>query len=202
MAIMTTPFPDLSGKKTVEQKVDTLLDNYYMLRKEIEYGMQNIGVENFDKNFNRYIEDSIGNVSELILSAELFTVRISDIEGNVSTIIQTADDITLRIEHTEEAVEEIGQKIPYKVDIISTNGVVFKSGEGIVTTLIARVYRGDEDVTDSLNAALFRWKRVSEDAAGDEAWNTSHFGGMKQIVVTIEDVLRRATFFCELLKGE
>ena len=153
-------------------------------------------------SLNQSIQRLRGKTNVLDRTIEKNILRIDDVEIGYSEISQTVDDITLRIEHTEETVEEIGQKIPYKVDIISTNGVVFKSGEGIVTTLIARVYRGDEDVTDSLNAAHFRWKRVSDDTTGDEAWNTSHFGGMKQIVVTIEDVLRRATFFCELLKGE
>ena len=46
MAMITTPIPDVNGAKSVDQKIEMLLDNYFMLRKEIEYGMQNIDFEN------------------------------------------------------------------------------------------------------------------------------------------------------------
>ncbi len=180
MAIINAPIPDINNQSN-DEKMRIMFDAYLMLRKELEYGLHNLDTDNLGSSL-------LGKIS-----------TISDLKGNMSTITQDLEGVRIRIEHTEETVSEIEQTVPYQLDIISTNGVVFKSGD-IVTTLIARVYRGTEDITDTLNASLFRWKRVSEDAAGDEAWDASHFGGSKQINVTTEDVLRRATFFCELLK--
>ena len=91
--------------------------------------------------------------------------------------------------------------ITYKVDIFSTGGLVFKNGV-ISTTLIARVYRGKDDITDLIDANHFRWTRVSDDPAGDAVWNDANYGGTKQIVVTQDDVFARATFVCEILEFE
>lgn len=159
---------------------------------------------NMDRSVNKSINHSIiqlrgkTNVLERTIDATVSKLYDAD-TGDLTVLTQTVNGINLRVSSTETTVTELQDTVPYKVDIISTNGVVFKSGD-IVTTLIARVYRGDEDITDTLNAALFKWTRVSDDTVGDEAWNASHFGGIKQIVVNTDDVLRRATFFCKLLK--
>lgn len=87
----------------------------------------------------------------------------------------------------------------YDVEIISTNGNVFRNGF-VETVLRAVVYYGDEDVTDRIDANRFKWRRQSADEAEDAVWNEAHFGGTKQIVVTPEDVQYKATFFCEILK--
>ena len=87
----------------------------------------------------------------------------------------------------------------FKVEIISKNGLIFKQGN-VNTVLTAKVYENSKDVTDQLNAAVFKWTRVSEDPAADDAWNTEHFGGTKSISITTDDVRQRATFFCELVE--
>ena len=74
---------------------------------------------------------------------------------------------------------------------------IFKNG-AISTTLTVKVWSGDEEITDLFDDNDFRWTRVSDDAQSDSAWNAAHFGGAKQIVITQNDVWRRATFFCEL----
>ena len=88
----------------------------------------------------------------------------------------------------------------YKVEIVSERGIVFKNGI-IQTTLQAIVYEGDDEVTESLDANQFRWTRISDDPAGDAIWNAAHFGGVKEIEVTREDVSHRATFRCEIMKA-
>lgn len=112
---------------------------------------------------------------------------------------QKADDAASA---AEQAAKDYAEgRIPYKVDIFSTGGLVFKNGV-ISTTLIARVYRGKDDITDLIDANHFRWTRVSDDPAGDAVWNDANYGGTKQIVVTQDDVFARATFVCEILEFE
>lgn len=94
-------------------------------------------------------------------------------------------------------VEYVDDNIAYRVEITSINGNVFKNG-AISTTLVATVYRGNDDVTDILNAVSFRWTRVSADPLSDQAWNTAHFGGAKQIEVTPADMYVKATFSCDI----
>lgn len=90
------------------------------------------------------------------------------------------------------------KNVTYKVDIISTNGGVFKNGQ-ISTTLIARVYKGKTDITDTIDESKFTWRRVSENSEEDAIWNANHVG-LKQITVTHEDVRQKATFFCDILE--
>lgn len=96
-------------------------------------------------------------------------------------------------------VEDINSKKMYRVEIISSSGNIFKNGD-ISTVLSARVYSWDEDITDAIDANKFRWTRVSNDTNSDNAWNTAHFGGTKQITVTQNDVYVKATFDCEILE--
>lgn len=91
-------------------------------------------------------------------------------------------------------------KDPYRVEIQSTQGDKFKVGD-IETTLSAIVYRGEEDITESLNAARFKWTRTSLNEADDENWNFQNAGGKKTIRITNDDVLVRATFHCHILEG-
>lgn len=51
------------------------------------------------------------------------------------------------------------------------------------TTLTAEVYAGGEDITATLDAALFYWVRVSTDTEADAAWNALHIG-MKSVTIS------------------
>lgn len=93
---------------------------------------------------------------------------------------------------------EDGQS-PYDVDIISANGLLFKNGV-IQTTLTAVVYRGEDNVTEQLDANQFRWTKINADGSLDKTWNTIHAGGTKSITVTSEDIYRRATFNCDIVE--
>lgn len=85
----------------------------------------------------------------------------------------------------------------YRVEIMSSNGSIFKNNQ-IDTTLTARVYRNEEDITDSINAANFKWVKINADGTLDEAWNSKYFGGTKSIRVTSRDIYAKATFNCSV----
>ncbi|MFB5431554.1 phage tail protein [Enterococcus casseliflavus] len=88
-------------------------------------------------------------------------------------------------------------KSPYNVVLISSNGLLFKNG--VVSTAIqAVVFKGDEDVTDLLDANQFKWKKTNGDGTPDEAWNALHAGGVKSVTIGTDDVNKRATFSCDI----
>ena len=66
------------------------------------------------------------------------------------------------------------------------------------TTLPARVWRGNTEVTDLIDASRFQWKRQSSDETGDRVWNAAHIG-VKQIYLTTADVHYSANYSCEVL---
>lgn len=85
----------------------------------------------------------------------------------------------------------------YRVEIISSNGSLFKNGS-VSTTLSARVYNNEIDITDSLNASCFKWTKINYDGSLDTNWNTKYFGGTKSVVITDTDVFGKASFKCEV----
>lgn len=101
-------------------------------------------------------------------------------------------------DYTDEQVEEVKKEVVYKVEIISSNGLIFKNGQ-VQTTLEARVYHGSKDITDTIDANRFRWKKQSGNPEEDLRWNNNHFGGTKTVVITPQDIYVRATFSCEIL---
>ncbi|MFE4029140.1 hypothetical protein ACFX4N_23585 [Priestia sp. YIM B13551] len=111
--------------------------------------------------------------------------------------IQIGDDTSFAPGYSpSELRSEMEDRIPYRVEVISTNGIVFRHGN-IATTLKATVYRGADNITDEIDATRFTWKRVGADGADDLVWNDAH-KGMKQVNITKDDVYQRATFLCEI----
>lgn len=101
------------------------------------------------------------------------------------------------IDKTRQDLEELDISPIYRVDIISSKGLIFKNGN-VETVLRARVWRGNEDITDTTDATAFTWKRISEDATADAAWNAVNGVGVKSIVIDGDDVNVKATFTCDL----
>jgi hypothetical protein len=83
--------------------------------------------------------------------------------------------------------------------VVSTNGNIFRPAL-TDTVLEARVYQGGEEITEQYEPTRFRWTRKSDDSTADDVWNSAYYSaGVKSIQITDEDVVKRATFFCELI---
>lgn len=87
--------------------------------------------------------------------------------------------------------------ISYNIEITSSNGSVFKNGD-ISTILTCKVFKNNEDITDTIPVQNFHWEKINNDGTIDKAWGDKYFGGTKNITVTKEDVLGRATFNCKV----
>lgn len=89
------------------------------------------------------------------------------------------------------------QGVDYRVEIISSNGEIFKNGV-INTVLTAKVYKNDVDITSVLNASAFKWTKTNKDGTLDTDWNTKYFGGQKTVTITSTEVYSKASFTCEI----
>ncbi|MGH1263354.1 hypothetical protein ACQVWE_13715 [Bacillus cereus] len=98
-----------------------------------------------------------------------------------------------------ELLQEIEKRTPYRVEIISTNGMFFKQGV-VSTTLKAQVYKGSTDVTSQLQNNQFLWRRVDKDGNEDIPWNQGH-AGLKEVPITRQDLKQRATFLCQIISN-
>lgn len=87
----------------------------------------------------------------------------------------------------------------YQIQIYSSGGNAFRVGKAN-TTLTAYVFKGSNDITDTIDSSLFRWIRKSQGTAlADDIWNTSSKAvGKKQVFITPEDTIGRTVFSCEV----
>ena len=102
-------------------------------------------------------------------------------------------------QRVEQVYSDMDELVGLRIEIVSTSDILSEDIQA--TTLTARVWHGSENVTDSLPASRFQWKRKSADDTADAIWNNAH-KGMKSITLTTRDVLYSATYDCELLKEE
>jgi len=78
--MITTPKPTFGPEDKLDKKFEVLLDNYYMLRKELEYSTQNISLSDMDKKSRSYFKDIDGSIAEIITSSKALIIRLSDAE--------------------------------------------------------------------------------------------------------------------------
>lgn len=89
----------------------------------------------------------------------------------------------------------------YHVVIESSNGLIFRPGQGSTTLLSARIFSGTAEVTDQFPASSFVWSRQSSNTGADALWNADYAsGGYKHVLVSVDDVQARATFFCSIIQ--
>ena len=174
----------------------------------------NVGGLGFSKNgYNGPYETAITSdgqiVADFITSGTLIAniikagvIRSQD--GSSYWDLETGE-VVLRSYATTEKVTEVTERVTnieeqkmLRLVIISSNGNIFKNGN-VKTTLSAKVFSWDTDITDTLDDNQFIWTRVSDDSESDKTWNENHFGGTKSVEITGADVKVRATFYCDLI---
>lgn len=128
------------------------------------------------------------------------TQRLSKAELKITedAIVSTVTSSPAYREAQEQIYSDMDTLLGYRVEIVA--GTVFLTENVRSTTLTARVWHGNEDVTDSIPASRFQWRRNSEDSMADSIWNDAH-QGLKSVLVSTADVLQQASFYCEMLDG-
>ena len=105
------------------------------------------------------------------------------------------DQIALSVIQSVTFNDAIDDRLGYRLEIVSTSDIL--SSDIKQTTLRPRVYKGKDDITDTIDESRFTWKRISSDTAADQRWNKTHVG-VKEITLTTVDVYYSATYTCEL----
>lgn len=109
------------------------------------------------------------------------------------------DKITQTVVSSKQFEEAVDSKVAYRVDIRSTSDILSSAIQQ--AELYAIVWKGTEDVTDSIDASRFIWKRVSQDTTADAIWNKNH-SGIKRFTITAQDVWYSATYTCDINAAE
>ncbi|USK72608.1 phage tail protein [Peribacillus asahii] len=93
--------------------------------------------------------------------------------------------------------ETVWDELTYTVYLDSSKGLIFKNGD-INTTITARVFKGETEVTDTLLDSAFRWKMYDEQGNLDSVWSDTHNGVGNQVQVSSNDIQIKATFTCDV----
>lgn len=120
--------------------------------------------------------------SELWNNTDMISLRytVNDIYTNQLTIFKVRDGYGA-----------------YSVEVTSSNGNIFQNNR-IDTELSAHVYIAGSDITNTIPAEEFSWKRISDDPTSDTQWNNKNLKG-KTIRITNKDVKKKATFVCTVV---
>jgi len=162
-----------------------------------------------DFSWSRITEDRAGDAEweeGKNLTGKTLTVSYSDlVYGYGSFMCKFKSYYSDSMYYEKSGFITLSKEVPGKdgedaisVQIFSSNGNLFRSGQAY-TTMSATVWRGDEDITDMIDASSFNWERTSGDPIADESWNTSSKAvGRKIVEITPQDVVGRSVFACHV----
>lgn len=145
--------------------------------------------------------DSDGNVSMLggdvqfKASANSLADTKKELQNNLN---DAKSDLQGQIDGTIEQIQEINSNKMYRVEIVTSDSTIISTSAD-KATMSCRVYSWDTDITDTINASLFKWKRISSDAEADIVWNAMpEHQGFKSITIDADDVISNSSFTCEV----
>lgn len=177
------------------------------LSSELKQKADGVLLENAKKQIDSMATEFSDVKSKVDLTAEKLESEITQVKGDMlkrSDMEQTVDGFKRQIVETTSTVEKKIEDIKlkhgedsYSVNVISTQGNVFKNGVG-TTKLMAIVFRGTTDITAQLTNECFSWERLSGNEETDQEWNSSHGVGAKTIDVSSEEILSLTTFNCNV----
>ena len=105
-----------------------------------------------------------------------------------------------RVQSIQTVVDNINNSKMYRVEIISSGPTTITS-QNNTSILTCKVYSWDSNITDTLDASLFNWKRVSSNTEQDEIWNAMpEHQSVKSIEISSNDIpdYGNASFTCEV----
>ncbi|NCD05796.1 MAG: hypothetical protein EOL97_06710 [Spirochaetia bacterium] len=144
------------------------------------------------ENCQFYIDNTLKEISD----QGIVEITLNDIQNKDKLILKLLSD---GLETIKEIRKVFNGEDSYDIQILSSDGNAFRVGKAR-TELSALVFKGDKDITASIDASLFSWKRKSNaEPIEDARWNTSSKAiGKKTITITPEDTIGRTIFSCEI----
>ncbi|MBP3647543.1 MAG: hypothetical protein J6K55_14090 [Clostridia bacterium] len=141
-----------------------------------------------------------GFTADLIVTGFLSADRIqagsitaNHLAADVGQSLDLSSNTSIKMTVESAVVNVVG----YRVEIQSQSGDVL-SQYVPKTTLKARVWKGNTEVTETIDASRFAWTRQSNDDTADRVWAAAHTG-VKEILLTTADVLFSATYSCDIM---
>lgn len=160
-------FPSFTGQESESEKTDKMLNYLYMLLENLRYTLGNLDAENFNDNgleeigkiftdpLYARIESQEGALSEISLTAEALSLRISDAESDISQLYMDHNSISLSVSNygSFSTIKLTGNGISSSAQQISFTGfVTFSDLKGSGNTTI----NGDNIVSGTITGTTFK----------------------------------------------
>lgn len=120
----------------------------------------------------------------------------------IGTVVQKGDTTAIESAYASaDALQQIDNAYRYSVALTYSGPTVFASVDNTIqTTITATVYERGEPI--DVEASKFNWIRSSSNANSDAEWNAdAKHKGVKQIIITHEDVIENSHFSCQVDLG-
>lgn len=173
----------------LHQKYEELY-NYLFIEEQTD-GFPLLSLDSRDKatRIDRVIFEQRWNSyrNAVPLVQNIIQLRAKELAENANNIAEEA----------KRNIKEVEDDIVWKIELHSSHGTTFRNGN-VRTTITARVYRGKDNVTDTLPKTAFIWKKQNRDGTMDAEWNNRHIGIGNVIEVDEYDVYQKAVFSCDV----
>lgn len=143
--------------------------------------------------------DQYGNVSMLGGQVQFNVTNgknsIADLESSFQDQIDKTGGELVEI---QGQIDTINNSKMYRIEIRCEGPQILRV-KNQTAKLSCHVYSWDADITNSLDASFFSWKRHSDNPDHDEIWNNmSIHKGCKTLTISTEDIIENANFSCEV----
>lgn len=189
MAIINAPTPDIGNSKNVNEKIDILLNSYYLLRKEIEYALQNVDFSNLStdlsdrlKKINEELNANATNLNNAITAIGDLETAIAD--GVITTYYQAEEPTDCKTGDLwfNTSTEKLYRYNGIAFDLIEDKGIVeavqaAQNAQDTADGKIKSFYQADEPATGmsvgdlwidtNNNNKLYRYNGTLWQAAND-----------------------------------
>ncbi len=165
--------PKYRAEDRDSDRIKTIYNYLFMLVEQLRYSLGNISEDNFNaasldkiksdisEPIYRRIEDSDGNISTLIQTAEMLQSRISNAEGDISTLTQTATSLSSRISDAEGNISNLTQTATSLSSRISDAEGNISSLTQTAGSLSSRISDAEGDISSLTQTAGSLSSRIS-----------------------------------------
>lgn len=165
--------PKYRAEDRDSDRIKTIYNYLFMLVEQLRYSLGNISEDNFNaasldkiksdisEPIYRRIEDSDGNISTLIQTAEMLQSRISSAEGDISTLTQTATSLSSRISDAEGDISTLTQTATSLSSRISDAEGNISNLTQTATSLTSRISDAEGNISSLTQTAGSLSSRIS-----------------------------------------
>ena len=205
----------IRGRKLVEGTTDQYYDEQFaLINNKLAFTTDNwktsrAVVGEFEVEIDKQKQKMYGLLADALIGGYIQgteiqggSLRIGDGTENYFQVNEKGDVTIVQAGQekyaTTNALDNIKKAYRYSVRLEYEGSTIITGNETSGTTIRALVYDDGTNITDSLDAKIFNWKRSSGATNdGDEEWNNTH-KGRKTITVTHNDVYNSTHFWCEV----